>query len=335
LVTREHARALAAHAEGLRAAIARQEWRVGGEDLALTASIGVGLFEPPADDAITMISRAKKACALARRQGGNRVEVHAPAVPPGPASDDQMTGLIREALRSDRFSLAYQPLLPLRMRPGERYEALLRLRTGDGESIPPSEFLPVARDSGLMPEIDRRVLSCALDQIQACCGAHAGLQILIHQTLDSAGSHRWVTWLRDEIARRDLIHHRPALIFDLDDVAARLDHARVRFAELRQLGIELCLNRMDDSPRAMQVLAQLPVSLVRLPGGALRELTDARLTALIETVHRCGAALIATAIEDPQSIGRVWGCGVDFIQGNYIQPAREGFDFDFVGSELV
>jgi len=186
-----------------------------------------------------------------------------------------------------------------------------------------------------MPEIDRRVVTCALDQAQACCGAHTGLQILIRQTLDSAGSHRWVTWLRDEIAQRDLIHHRPALIFDLDDVAARLDYARIRFAELRQLGIDICLNRMDDSPRAMQILAQLPVSLARLDPGALREMTSARLTALVETVHGSGAALIAAAIEDPQSIGRVWGCGVDFIQGNYIQPAGEGFDFDFVGSELV
>jgi PleD family two-component response regulator/EAL domain-containing protein (putative c-di-GMP-specific phosphodiesterase class I) len=335
LVARENGKTLAAYAEGLRAAIARQEWKVGGEDLALTASIGVGLFQPPADDAITMIFRAKKACALARDQGGNRVEVHAPAVPAGTLSGDHMTVLIREALRSDRFSLAYQPVVPLRMRPGERYEALLRLRTADGELIPPSEFLPVAHRSGLMPEIDRRMVICALDQAQACCGAHTGLQILIRQTLDSAGAHRWVIWLRDEIAQRELIHHRPALIFDLDDVAARLDHARMRFAELRQLGIDICLNRMDDSPRAMQVLAQIPVSLVRLSHGALRELTNERLTSLVETVHGCGAALIATAIEDPQSIGRVWGCGVDFIQGNYIQPAGEGLDFDFVGSELV
>ena len=335
LVARESGKTLAAYAEGLRAAVARQEWKVEGEDLALTASIGIGLFQPPADDAITMISRAKKACTLARHQGGNRVEFHAPEIPAGTVSGDHMTALIHEALRSDRFSLTYQPILPLRVRPGERYEALLRLRTPDGELIPPSDFLPVARESGLMPEIDRRVVTCALDQAQACCGAHTGLQILIRQTLDSAGSHRWVTWLRDEIAQRDLIHHRPALIFDLDDVAARLDYARIRFAELRQLGIDICLNRMDDSPRAMQILAQLPVSLARLDPGALREMTSARLTALVETVHGSGAALIAAAIEDPQTIGRVWSCGVDFIQGNYIQPAREGLDFDFVGAELV
>ena len=92
LVARENGKALAAYAEGLRAAIARQEWKVDGEDLALTASIGVGLFQPPADDAITMISRAKKACAVARHQGGNRVEVYAPAVPPGPVSGDQHDG---------------------------------------------------------------------------------------------------------------------------------------------------------------------------------------------------------------------------------------------------
>ena len=60
------------------------------------------------------------------------------------------------------------------MRPGERYEALLRLRTADGELIPPFEFFPAAREAGLMPEIDRRVLSCALDEAQASAGRAPG-----------------------------------------------------------------------------------------------------------------------------------------------------------------
>ena len=87
---------------------------------------------------------------------------------------------------------------------------------------------------------------------------------------------------------------------------------------------------MDDSARAMQVLAQLPVSLVRLRQSALREMTNARLVALVGAVRRVRGRPDCHRPEDPQAIGRVWGCGVDFIQGNYIQPASEGFDFDFV-----
>jgi diguanylate cyclase (GGDEF)-like protein len=337
LVACEDGKALAAFAEGVRAAVAGQAWTIDGEGVRLTASVGIGSFLPPADDAITMISRAKKACYGARHHGGNRVEVYAPAVPnpPGPARSKRVADLVQEALRGDGFTLSYQPAVPLRLRPGERYEALLRLRTSDGELIPPFDFLPAARQAGFMPEIDRWVMQRALDDAQRHCGALPGLQVLIRQTLDSAGSHDWVTWLRDEIVRRDLIRHRPALIFDLDDVAAQPDHARVGFAELHRLGIDLCLNHMDDSADALQLLAELPISLVRLYQSAQSEMTSARLVGLVAAVRECGAAVIATGIEDPKAIGRVWGCGVDFIQGNFIQPASEGFDFDFEGFELV
>jgi EAL domain-containing protein (putative c-di-GMP-specific phosphodiesterase class I) len=186
-----------------------------------------------------------------------------------------------------------------------------------------------------MPEIDRWVMQRALDDAQSGCGARRGLHVLIRQTLDSACSQDWVTWLREEIVRRDLIRHRPALIFDLDDIAAQSDHARVLFAELHRLGIDLCLNHMDDSANAISLLVGLPISLVRLHQSAPSEMTAARLAGLVAAVHERGAALIATGIEDPQAIGRIWGCGVDFIQGNFIQPASEGFDFDFEGFELV
>ena len=143
------------------------------------------------------------------------------------------------------------------------------------------------------------------------------------------------TWLRDEIVQRGLIHQRPTLIFDLDDVAARLDDAKARFAELRYLGIDLCLNRFDDSPLASQMLGQLPIALVRLRQSALDEMNNARLTQLVDAAHQHGAALIATGIENPQAIARAWSCGVDFVQGNFVQPANIGFDFDFEEAGLV
>ena len=245
-----------------------------------------------------------------------------------------MSDLLQEALRGDGFTLSYQALAPLRQRAGERYEAQLRLRTTDGELIPSFDFLPVAREVGLMSQIDRWVVQRALDESQIRRETHPGLQILIHQALDSASSPHWVIWLRDEIARRDLIHQRPALIFDLDDVTTRMDQALARFGELRRLGIDLCINHMDDSPGAVQVFAQLPVSMVRLRQGALGEMTNARLMELVRIVHQRGVALIAAGIEDPQTIARTWGCGADFIQGNFVQPAGDGFDFDFEGSEL-
>lgn len=337
LVRRREAKLLEACAEGLRRAISGTPVAVGRVAVKLTASIGIGRFQPPVDDAITIVSRAKGACAKARQAGGDRVETYVPALSAGagPTRSSRLAGLIREALRGNGFQLLYHPVVPVQQRPGERYEAVLRLRAPDGELIAPLDFLPAAAQAGLMPAIDRWVMTRALDDTVVRRETQPGLMLMVRQTLATTASADWADWLRDEIARRDLIRHRPVLIFDVDDVVANREAARACFEALKRLGIETCLNRLDETSAALEVLGQFPWSLVRLRPEALTRLGVGALTKLVSTVHQRGAQVIATGIEDPQAIARVWGYGVDFIQGHFIKAAGETLDFDFTGTELL
>src|SRR5262249_20870545 len=69
---------------------------------------------------------------------------------------------LNDALREDRFLLAFQPVVRLATGEVEHYEVLLRLRGASGEVIPPGAFLPAAERFGLMPQIDRWVVDHAL-----------------------------------------------------------------------------------------------------------------------------------------------------------------------------
>ena len=336
LVGRPDEQLLAACAESLQAAVSGVPVTAGGVAVRLTASLGIGLFRPRADDAITIVSRAKAACAKARKAGGDRVESYIPTLPMGasPARSARLEELIREALRSDGLLLMYQPVVAVQRRAGERFEVVLRLRTKEGEFIPPFDFLPVAVQLGLMPTIDRWVLGRALDEFKTHRAVHPALSLLVRQTMATVAAPDWIGWVRDAIASRDLIRHRPVLMFELGDVAANLDLARERFVELQRLSIDLCLNHMDDSPAAREVLESFPWALARLQPETIGRKTTA-LTSLVGAIHQRGAQAIATGIEDPQAIARVWSCGVDFIQGNFIQPPGEGLEFDFAGTELI
>jgi PleD family two-component response regulator/EAL domain-containing protein (putative c-di-GMP-specific phosphodiesterase class I) len=335
LVCRPDARQLEACAEGLRGAIAGTA--LDRLVVKLTVSIGIGLFQPPADDAITMISRGKTACAKARQAGSDRVATYVPTLPAGSGASRsaRLAELIRGALRTDGFHLLYQPVVPVQQRKGERYAALLRMLTPEGELIPPFEFLPAAAQFGLTPAIDRWVMSHALDAILQRRVLQPGLVLMLRQTLATAGDPDWVIWLRDEIGRRDLIRHRPALIFDLEDVQANREVATFCFDALKRLGIEICLNRMDETRASLDTLGRFPWSTVRLRQEVLTDLDAAGLSTLVAAVHRLGAQAIATCVEDPQAIAKVWGCGVDFVEGNFIQAANEALDFDFAMTEMI
>jgi PleD family two-component response regulator/EAL domain-containing protein (putative c-di-GMP-specific phosphodiesterase class I) len=336
LLARSEGRLLATCAEALRSAVAGTTLAVGGTPVRLIASLGVGLFQPRADDAITMVSRAKAACARARKAGGDRVERYVPTLPAGTSPDrsKRLTELIRDALKGKGLSLMYQPLVTMQRRTGERFEAVLRLRAKDGEMIPPFDFLPAAAQAGLMPSIDRWVLARALDDIRTYRTDRPALSLMVRQTMATLAADDWIEWVREGIVSRDLIQHRPVLMFEVDDVAANLELAKRRFEELQRLRIDLCLNRMDDAPLAQAVLGSFTWAMVRLHGEVLAQPTDA-LKTLIGAIHLRGTQVIATGIEDPQTIARVWDCGVDFIQGNFIQAPAAGLEFDFTESELI
>jgi len=302
--------------------------------------VGIGLFDPRADDAPTMISRAEKACSQASDSTGtkgSRIGVFRPDRPESPVQDAYapLAGEVEEALRSQAFHLLYQPIVALRRTKGERYGTILSLKTSDGEFIQAFDFLSVAQCRGLMPVIDRWVMANALDRLQQQRDARPGLRFFVHQTMETLLADDWLPWFRRQIIERDLIRQRPILQLQLKDVSANRKLASVRFAELRRLAIEICLNLLEEDPGVLGLIEDLAISLVRIPLPISASPDATRLRDFVALVHDAGAKVIVARIEDPQTIARVFTCGADFIQGNFLQLPSEELNFDFSESALA
>ena len=305
--------------------------RAGVERVSL--SIGIGSLLPSVDNALTLLSRAQSACEAAQRAGGDRVLVHRtlddPAMSGGEFGDAPLLRLLQQALAGSGFELVYQPILSLRKAHQERYEVLLRLRTPQGDIIPPLTFLPVARRCGLLPDLDRWVLTEALQTLRQERDAGRRTRLMIHQCAASLAEPGWLQWVRDEILRLDLIHQRPVLEFNARDLLADEDQARLLFPELGRLRIEVCLAGVTDSEDVLGLIARRPIGSVKLAHTLARRETGARLRLLVQALHQRGARVIAAGIEDPEVIGRIWSSGVDYIQGNFIQFPEDTLCFNF------
>ncbi|HYN77967.1 MAG TPA: EAL domain-containing protein, partial [Lamprocystis sp. (in: g-proteobacteria)] len=247
------------------------------------------------------------------------------------AGDGLLLRLLQDALDGLGFYLVYQPILSLRHPNHGRYEALLRLRAPAGESLPPLTFLPVARRYGLLPDLDRWVLSEALQTLRQERDAGRRTRLLVHQCADSLAAPGWLPWVRDEISRLDLIRQRPVLEFNAADLLADEDQARLLFPELGKLGIEVCLAGVTDAEEMLGLVARRPIGSVKLTRELIARGAKAHLKALVAALHRRGARVIATGIEDPVMIGHIWSSGVDYIQGHFIQGPADTLSFDFRG----
>ncbi len=225
--------------------------------------------------------------------------------------------------------MVYQPILSLRKSHLERYEVLLRLRTPQGEILPPAAFLPVAARHGLLPALDRWVLRQALETLRRERDAGRPTLLVIFQSGASLADPDWIDWVRGEILRLDLVRRRPVLEFNAQDLLAAEDQARVLFPELGRLGIEVCLAGVSDREDLLGLIARRPIGTAKLARDLIGRARGEDLKSLVEALHRRHARVIAAGIEDPETIGRVWSSGVDYLQGNFIQSPEETLNFQF------
>ena len=172
--------------------------------------------------------------------------------------------MIERALKTDGFVLLFQPIVALGQTAGLHYEAQLRLRAPDGELLPPREFFPVAERCGLMTAIDRWVMEYALDTLHDQRIRHPDLRLLVHQTMATVSQSDWLAWFREQLIRRDLTGIRPLLQFQMRDVRAAIELARVLFGVLQRAGVHICLGNITNSPSEIELVGRLGVPLAKL-----------------------------------------------------------------------
>ena len=102
--------------------------------------------------------------------------------------------------------------------------------------------------------------------------------------------------------------------------------------------MQLCLSQYSSNADADALITRLPLGFVRLATRYSSKLDDSvvrdQMRAAIERAHRLGLQVIGQHVEDPQAAATLWMSGVDYIQGNLVQHAAGGLDFDFQHSVL-
>ncbi len=148
-------------AERLAGAIAAEPFRVAGQQIALTASVGVALadVDPPG----LVLRNADVAMSRAKDTGGDRVEVYAAHMHADVVRRLEIVSDLQRAIGNGELTLQFQPIVELGTSRVVGAEALVRWWRGD-QVVPPREFLGVAEESGLIVPLGEWVMREACTQ---------------------------------------------------------------------------------------------------------------------------------------------------------------------------
>ncbi len=223
---------------------------------------------------------------------------------------------IREALADERLVVYAQPIVDLKSRQVARDELLVRMLDPSGDVIPPGAFLPTAERFGLVTEVDRLVLSKAIEL------AGRSRPISVNVSGRSLSDERLIDDVREAIGSG----LNPAWLgFEITETAAVANMAEAeRFARtVTELGCSLGLDDFGTGFSSFSYLKHLPVQYLKIDIEFIRELRTSRVDqklvqAMVDIAGAFEQETVAEGVEDSDTLALVEGLGIDYAQGFYI-----------------
>jgi diguanylate cyclase (GGDEF)-like protein len=322
-------------AERLVGVVAAEPFQVAGQQIALTASVGVALAEvdpgtqehhrSPDNRPGLILRNADVAMSRAKEAGGDRVEVYAAHMHEDVVRRLEIASDLQRALSNGEFELYYQPIVNLETSRVTGAEALVRWWRGDRESgeggwVGPREFLGAAEESGLIVPLGEWVLREACAQGAVWRRSSADLGISVNVSARQITAPRFTAGVAAVLADTGL--PPAALTIEVNEriLVAEDEVITGRLAELHRLGVRMAIDDFGTGYASLAHLRRLPLDIIKIGPEFVAGLGhDDTLTLLTRTAIQLGRALglrvVAEGIEQPRQLLALREMGCDEGQG--------------------
>jgi diguanylate cyclase (GGDEF)-like protein len=297
-------------------------YSVQGSDVFVSASVGIAQAEPTSD-ADGLLHDADTAMHAAKTAGGTRWRRYDSGMRARVAERVQTETALRRALDADELVVVYQPQVSLPGRELTGFEALQRWHRPGVGVVSPTQFIPIAEETGLIVEIGHWVLERACRQIAIWNGRAldraplnvsvnvSGLQLARPEFVGSV-QHlvRAVgidpSWLTIEITETTLVH-------EPEVVQGRLE-------QLQELGVRIAVDDFGTGYSSLASLRRFPLDEVKIDRSFVSELGTLApertiASAVIALSRALGYEVVAEGVEHEHQVDVLSGLGCDGAQG--------------------
>jgi EAL domain-containing protein (putative c-di-GMP-specific phosphodiesterase class I) len=234
---------------------------------------------------------------------------------------------LRRALLGDELEIHYQPLVSLCSDETVAVEALIRWRHPERGVVAPSEFVPVAEDSGLIVPLGAAVLERACRDIARWnAGAARPLTVGVNLSARQLSRDELADEVADVLARTGLAPEQLCLELTESTLLEDLESAVAALRRLRDLGVSIAIDDFGTGFSSLSYLTRFPVQQVKVDRTFVAGLgvdpgRTAVVTAVIGMAHALGLEVVAEGVETPEQRLELEVLGCDLGQGWHWSPA--------------
>jgi diguanylate cyclase (GGDEF)-like protein/PAS domain S-box-containing protein len=302
---------------------------LGEEKAYISASVGITLYPADADSMETLLKNADQAMYVAKSMGRNRMSYFTPVLQENAQKRMRMINDLRDALASDQFRVYYQPIVELATGEIHKAEALIRWMHPIRGMVDPSQFIPLAEETGMIVEIGDWVLRQAMHQVKRLQASyHKGFQISVNKSpvqFRHDDPLKAEEWLR-ELEQHGL--HASSLVIEITEGVLLDDDGNVRdrLLALHEAGIQVAIDDFGTGYSSLAYLKKFDIDYLKIDKTFVNNLGDhpddmALCEAIIVMAHKLGLKVIAEGVETEQQRLLLLAAGCDFAQGYLFSKA--------------
>lgn len=301
----------------------QRPFELDGHNVIIGTSIGVAFAPQDAVEAETLLRSADLALYRAKAEGRGVCRSFRQEMDAQMQARRQLEVELRHALQAGELELFYQPLIDLRSNTTTGFEALLRWRHPRRGLLPPSEFIPIAEEIGVIGQLGEWVLR------NACSEAVTwpdGLKVAVNLSPAQFRNRNLITTVTDALRGSSLQSDRLELEITesimLQDTEANLTILH----ELRELGVRIAMDDFGTGYSSLSYLRSAPFDRVKIDKSFVHEIgTRPDCSAIVRAIAtlstELGIATTAEGVETQEQLAALAEIKCTEVQGYFFSPA--------------
>lgn len=306
----------------------RRPFYVNNYELIVEGTIGIALASPELRTPEALLRAADVALYRAKAQGGNRFAIHDPRLDRHSPERLEREAELRRGIEFEQFQIDYQPVVDLESGKILAVEALLRWRHPTRGLLPPSEFISLANESGLIVPLGRWVTEQACAQMRRWQDRYPALRSLRVSVNLSAQQLRQSSLVADvaqALERSGLAPENLALEIKEGDAIADAKAIARAVQEFKQLGVKVTIDDFGKGWGAFGALRHFTIDDLKIDGSCISRLgqqpQDSDIVrALVGMAKAMGLDVTAGAVETSEQLALLRELGCDRAQGRHFAP---------------
>ncbi|HEY1246555.1 MAG TPA: EAL domain-containing protein, partial [Hyphomicrobiaceae bacterium] len=325
LLNQTDPRELAMLAEQVRRSV-RSPIAIGGQEVVLTASIGISVYDGPDEDPAELLREAEIAMYRAKRSGSDRVEIFDPEMRSDPGGRVALEEELRGAIDKKQLRLIYQPIFYLPTETLAGFEAQLRWEHPRLGSLDPAHFVPVAEESDLILKLGSYVLTRAAREAQRWQRdlPRPDQPLFVSVNVSSRQLFRpdLINEVRHILGRAVMPKGSLRLEISESLVMENPERALAVLEQLATAGAGLALDEFATGYSSLSYLGQFAFDAIKVDGAFVQGRAQngsggAMLRSIVALAKELGRKVIAEGVEAEDDIAFLRSIGCEYAQGVY------------------